>query len=111
MDPTGGCGAGTGASGIAGSTPDGAGGIAVGAGGTGATGESGGRISGPAPDAGSGMGSPSGGGGGAGAITTSLAIAGARPYSIAAINGTTSQRWETPQRMKQPIGIAKQHYM
>jgi hypothetical protein len=91
--------------------PGAAGGIAVEGGAAGAAGDGGGSISGPAPEAGKGMGSPSDGGGGAGATTTSLAIAVARPYSIAAINGTTSQRWETPQRMKQPIGIAKRHYM
>lgn len=75
------------------------------------TGDTGGSTSGPVPDGGKGIGSPSGGGGGAGAVITSLAIASAPPYSIAAINGTTTQRWSTPQRMRQPIGNVKQHYM
>lgn len=77
----------------------------------GATGVIGGSTRGPVPDGGSGIGGPSGGGGGAGAVITSLAIASAPPYSIAAVNGTTSQRWSTPQRMRQPIGNGNRHYM
>lgn len=77
----------------------------------GVAGDTGGSTSGPLPEGGKGMGGPSGGGGGAGAVIASLAIAGVPPYSIAAINGTTSERWSTPQRMRQPIEIAKRHYM
>ena len=51
-------------------------------------------------------------GGGAAALSpSSMANAGVPPYSTAAVRGTKSQRWSTPQRMEGPAESGVQHYM
>jgi hypothetical protein len=51
-------------------------------------------------------------GGGAGALSpSSLANTGVPPYSTAAVRGTMSQRWSTPQRMGGPAESGVRHYM
>jgi hypothetical protein len=64
-------------------------------------------------DAGSGNAIAAGRAGGArGALpAASLANAGAPPYSTAAVRGTTSQEWSTPQRMEGPAEGGVRHYM
>src|SRR3990170_7031291 len=94
---------------------------------TGACGGCGGANDGTAAGADSGCGGADGGsvlgaGGGSGAAdgsavggagelpTASLANAGVPPYSTAAVRGTTSERWSTPQRMGGPAGNGERHY-